>query len=127
MKSEYQNPDEPECGAACLAMLAGISLSAARNALFSDDPKPVGIKKMRTVLSRFGLRAKSKKAKNLSSKYLIQNLTGNALINGFALIKDGTDWEEVRHWMVWDYKCKCLRDPLGFSIPVRATSATIFE
>ena len=126
MKPVYQDPDEPECGAACIAMLARVTIDEARCAVYGDKPpKRLGRKKVLGVLAdHFDVNPQTKDCVRLSSKFSLAKLRGDALLQGSVLFKDGKSWKKSLHWLVWDHRCQCVRDPLGFSDAIQITSAT---
>jgi len=126
MKAVYQDPDAPECGAACIAMLADVSLKEARLAVYGEGkPKRLGRKKVLAVLkAEFNILATTLKCRRISKRVKLTDLKSNALLHGATLYKDGKKWKKSLHWLVWDFECQCVRDPLGFVKPIQVTSAT---
>ena len=129
MKPVYQDPKEPECGAACIAMLAGVTIEEARRAVYGEKPpKRLGRKKVLDALTgHFSIKPKSKDCILLSKKFRLTDLKDNALLQGAVLARDGKRWTKSLHWLVWDHGSQCVRDPLGFSDTIQITSATEVE
>ena len=126
MKPVFQDPDEPECGAACIAMLARTTIEEGRRAAYGDKaPKRLGRKKVLKALAVLSsLKPQSSDCVRLSKKFRLADLKNDALLQGSVLIRDGRKWTKSLHWLVWDHRSQCVRDPLGFSDAIQITSVT---
>ena len=126
MKTVYQDPEEPECGAACVAMLASIPISEAKEALYGkgSNARRVGRKRIIEALRSFGIKTVSTNATVISSKNRLRDVKGKALVYGESLNTTSIPLSSSKHWLVWDGKEQALRDPMGFNQPIRITLYT---
>lgn len=94
-----------DCGVACLAMLAGISWTEARNALFPDQRKrDFGIKSteiMRTKLKEFGI---------VTSERFVHCKYPERLPMD-AILQCNRQPNRDTHWVVWDAHRNKILDP----------------
>jgi hypothetical protein len=121
MRTVLQGRDEYGCGAACLAMLAGITYIQARHEIFGDQiPGSPGVSK-RMLIEHFREHGFTTGATGrLSKNFAVTHLTHNALLGGY-LIQD----KDYKHWLVWDAREQVVRDPYGYRAPCRLTSYTV--
>ena len=95
MKRIIQKTAE-DCGAACVAMLAGVSLKQAYQAVYGDQPGGLThTRDLRDALIRLGKRP--------AARLRAVPKGGYRDIEGCALLKvnpRGIEW----HWVVWDGK-----------------------
>jgi hypothetical protein len=93
------------CGAACLAMVSGVSYDEALAKLFTDG-RSRGLRtqypQMRAGLRRLGIR---------HARKILKHRTWDA-IETVSLVKCGVDQDGNWHWVIYDGKCCKLYDPL---------------
>lgn len=97
-----------DCGVACLAVLAGISWSSARNALFDDQRKDnfgTDTQQMRAALKKFGIITSKRLVRCKNPSKNPDRLTKDALLHTNKLA-DGHS-----HWAVWDAQRMEILDP----------------
>jgi hypothetical protein len=121
MKTVLQGTDEYGCGAACLAMVAGIPYERARREIFGNRvPGKAGVVKQRLVnhLREHGFVSGADG--RLSKSFTVTDLKEDALLGGYLLQE-----KEYKHWLMWDASERVVRDPYGYRAPCRLTSYTI--
>lgn len=85
-----------DCGAACVAMLAGVSLKKAYNAVYAEVSGGLTYTRhLRDALRRLGRRPASRLRPLGTRRY--QDIKGCALLK---VNPRGNEW----HWVVWDGK-----------------------
>lgn len=129
MRSRWQKTGTNECGAVCVAMLTGVETAEARRWLYGDKKGGrVGRTRIvEAIVANTALRPVSDRPQRLSRQLSLRDLKHSALVYAEALtIEEGEVVTESKHWVVWDYRAQTIRDPLGFSHPLRLTSATEF-
>ncbi|WP_337828046.1 hypothetical protein [Pseudonocardia sp. TMWB2A] len=127
MKTVFQE-DQYGCGTACAAMLIGKSYSFAARLVFPDrdfpKQRPISIDTKPLVQAVKEYRKEDHRAR-ISTKRHLRDIEHDALLIGYLMGYD--DEKERMHFMVWDPKQKCVRDPKGFERPCRITSYVAFK
>jgi len=122
MKTVKQKHDNG-CGAACVAMLAGITYDEAAALLYpSGRSRRLGTAPVRAALEKLN-RKPSTGRRQPFGLMRPQDLKSDALV--FVMMEQ--DGEEYRHWMVWDATAKKLRNPYPRNHPCRPTSYLLVE
>ena len=129
MRSVFQD-EEYGCGIACIAMLCSISYRSAKR-LCSDIYVPgegIHEEPMLALLEHRGARILDRG--RLSAATPVTSLTHNALLWGSQLPSRGTivhhenTWN---HWLVWDARNACVRDPYRYRKPVWLTKYYLLD
>jgi ABC-type bacteriocin/lantibiotic exporter with double-glycine peptidase domain len=97
-----------DCGAACIAMIAGVEYERAYAALYKwEKPWAADIDAMKTALKRLGIKSAKQRQSVFGKpeKYLGETFDALLFSNHRKSANEG-------HWIVWDSKNQRYLDPL---------------